>query len=113
MPNRVAHIFRNTDLRSQHNGLWNLAKEHWVELKDLSPGEHAIFINTQNDKIKLYSAQGLLSYYRAPKGEKLNLNMIAMLPHCFSARGINWKKAHRMAVEKLLSKVQKQKPGLL
>jgi transposase len=94
---------------------------HWRRTKlGAAPKTKAIFYDgkkTQKPKTArpegIYSTQGLLSYYKAPKGERLNLNMIQELPRCFSAKGINWKKAHKLAVEKLLVKVEKRKPGLL
>lgn len=112
MANRVTHIFRDADLRGQHNGLTQMALDHKVRLDKLGGGDHVLFINTRTDKVKIMSAAGVLSYYRSPKG-KLNLNAIAHLPEAFAAGKFSWEKADNAALDKLLEKFEKKKPGLL
>jgi hypothetical protein len=53
----------------------------------------------------MYSANNLLSYWKARKGEKLNLNVIQEIPRCFDAKaGMNWEAAEKIALEKLFAK---------
>ena len=93
-------------MRNQHDGLTRLAFKHKVRLDNLGAGEHVLFLNTRLDKIKMYSANGVLSYYRAPGGNKLNLNMVSFIPQCFGGSGMNWQKAERLAVESMLAKLK-------
>lgn len=99
----ILQIFHDTDLRNVHRGLAEIAKKHKVDVNKLRDNEHLIFLNSAKTKIKLYSSHGLVSYYVSPSG-KLNLHMIDELPKAFGAQGFDWKKAERVALEKLLKK---------
>ncbi len=104
MHNHIVHLFKDADLRCQHDGLKVMASKSRVNLSKLVDGEHVVFINAAKNKVKMFSANEVLSYYRAPSG-RLNLNMIEMIPRCFSASGaMDWNKADRMAIDKLLNK---------
>lgn len=110
MANQIMHLFKDTDLRAQHNGLIEVARRAKVNLEELSPGEHVVFINSRADKLKIFSSSGLLSYYRAPEKSRLNLNMIKILPKCFGARGgLDFAKADKLAVEELLGKYERKR----
>lgn len=111
MSNTIIRIFKNTDMRNQHDGLFKVALEKKVRLDHLGAGEHALFLNGKLNRLKLYSHQGVVSYYRAKSGI-LNLNMIEMIPLCFSAdRGMDWEKADRLALDKLLAPKKVKNPG--
>lgn len=101
MRNNIIRVFQNTDMRKQHDGLTELAKSKKVNLKNLGAGEHVVFLNNKLNRIKLFSANGVLSYYRAPSG-RVNLKMIEMIPACFNAGGMDWNQAERLAIDKLL-----------
>ncbi len=103
--NAIVHIFRDVSMCYQHDGLRALCKKE-VDLQKLKPGEHVIFLNTSITRIKMWSAGDVISYYRAPDGNRLNLNMIEFIPQCFNAaKGMDWKKADKLAIDKLLAKV--------
>lgn len=107
MRNKIVHLFRDTDMRNQHDGLSNLARSKKVKLDELGAAEHVVFLNARLNKIKLYSANGVLSYYRAPGKERINLGMVEMIPACFNAeKGMDWGKAERLAFDKLFAKYE-------
>jgi len=102
--NKVIRVFLETDMRSQHMGLIEIAKTKKVNLSKLEPGEHVIFINQAGNKMKLFSASGVLSYIRKDRG-KIDLNMIEFIPSCWNARtGIDWDEASRKSLERKLGK---------
>lgn len=106
MKNAIVHIFRDVSMSFQHDSLGQICNGAGISLKELKPGEHVIFINSSITRVKLMSHGGVISYYRAPDGNRLNLNMIEFIPHCFNAsKGMDWKKADRLAIDKLLAKV--------
>lgn len=99
---RIAHIFRNCDLRCQHAGLEAIAKSAKVDLEMLAPGSICIFLNRKLDKVKTYVLGGIVSYYRAPSG-RLNLMMIEQIPNSMGNKGrINWERAEMLALDKQL-----------
>ncbi len=105
--NVIVRVFKDTSMINQHDGLERIARSKKVRLDALGAGEHVIFLNRQLNRIKMFSSNGILSYYRAPKG-KLNLNMIELIPSCFNSEtGMDWERADRLAVEKLLAKKQR------
>lgn len=106
MNNTIVRIFQKTDMRNQHDGLVRLALKFKVRLDSLGAGEHVIFLNNRLDKVKMFSANGVLSYYRAPGS--LTMDMIEYIPQCFGANGMNWQKAERLALEKLLTRATKK-----
>jgi hypothetical protein len=113
--NLVVRIFLNTNMGKRHDGLKLLAEEHKVKLDKLNPGEHVVFLNRALDKVQIYSAGGVLSYYRSGRG-RLNIGMVEQIPLAFTGAGrIDWDKADRLALEKQLEKEDSKKvtPRLL
>jgi hypothetical protein len=109
MNNTICRVFQDTDMKNQHLGLKTIALSKKVNLDNLVPGEHVIFVNKACDKLKMYSHRGLLSYLRSDRG-KLDLGMIQMIPVCFGSDGnINWKKAELLSLERKLKKVAPSK----
>lgn len=107
--NTIIRLFKDTDMRNQHDGLNKIAKRNKVKLDQLGAGEHVVFVNTQLNRVKLYSANGVLSYYRAPAKQKINPGMVEMIPLCFNAaKGMDWEKADRLAFDKLFAKYNKK-----
>lgn len=100
--NKVTRVFLDVDLRNSHEGLETLAQSQQLDLTKLRNGEHVLFLNTQRTKFKMYSANGVLSYYRN-KG-KLDLNAIAHVPMAFNAKGeLDWQKAQLLALKRKLN----------
>lgn len=109
--NTIVRVFKDTSMINQHDGLVRIALSKKVRLDTLGAGEHVVFLNSALNRVKMFSTNGVLSYYRVSKG-KLNLNMIEMIPQCFNAKaGMDWEKADRLALEKLLTKVAKKRSG--
>lgn len=105
--NNIIHIFREVNMSFQHDSLGSICNGAGISIKDLRPGEHVIFINASVTRLKLMSHGGLISYWKTPDGGKLNLNMVEFIPECFNARkGMDWKKADRMAIEKVFAKTR-------
>lgn len=101
--NKVTRIFLNTDLRCQHNGLALVAGKENVRLDKLKPGEHVLFINTKRDKVKMYSRNGVLSYYKQ-KG-RLDIEAVAKIPAAFGELNeLTYVKSLRDVVKARLSK---------
>lgn len=103
MSNKVVHCFQKVDMRNQHDGLTRIAQKSKVRLDQLGAGEHVIFINANLNKVKMYSASGVLSYKRSDGG-CLNLGMIEQIPLCFEGGKVDWDKAEKLALEKQLAR---------
>lgn len=102
--NTIVRLFKDADLRCQHEGLRQTAKDADIDLDKLKQGEHVVFLNAKLTKVKIYSLGGILTYYRAPSG-RLNLHMIAEIPKCFGSKGeLDWKKAEKIALDKMLAR---------
>lgn len=104
----ILQIFHDTDLRNSHVGLSQIAKKHGIDVTKIRNKEHLLFLNAAKTKVKLYSSHGLVSYYLSPSG-KLNLHMIEELPSAFGAGGFDFKKAERLALDKLLARKERRK----
>lgn len=94
MQNKIIHVFTNADLRCGHDGLRRLAKSK----ANLKKGEHAVFINSARDKMKILSHGDLLSYKRSVRG-KLDLETVRHIPDAFGVQGGF---SYRKALEKVL-----------
>ncbi len=84
---RVVQVFMNADLRNGHEGLAKMAKEFKIDVEKLNPGEFVIFINAHKDRLKLYAANHVIAYLKAPKGGRLDLRTIQLIPETFMAKG--------------------------
>lgn len=102
--NQVVHIFREVNMSCQHDGLAEVARSGKVSLRGLGAGEHVLFLNRACTAVKLFSAGNLVSYKKAEKGHRLNLEMIQHIPTCFGADGMNWDKAEEKALNSALAK---------
>lgn len=108
--NKILRIFRNTNMANQHDGLQAIASRKGVDLNSLQPGEHVIFLNHIKtlkgpDKIKWYSAGGLVSYKRN-NGNLISLGTIEKVLEAFDVGGkFEWNKAERKLIEEQLAKL--------
>ncbi len=85
--NRVVHIFPNTHMGLAHDGLQAHAAEYRVNLSKLEAGQHAVFINRQRNKGKMYSPNHVIHYLRLPKGDRLRMETLQYFPQCFTKTG--------------------------
>ena len=98
MANRITHVFKSADLRCGHVGLTAIAKKK----ANPKPGEHVVFINNAEDKMKVLSSNGVLSYIKSPSG-KLALETINHIPAAFKATGgFNYSDALKKVITKKL-----------
>lgn len=106
MKNNIVRVFQNTNMSRQHDGLMEMAKKNNITIEALPPGEHVVFLNRACTKVKVYSPNGVLSYYRAPEGQKLNLKMIAYIPRSFDKGGIlRWSEVEMALFNDLIKKL--------
>lgn len=81
--NKIVRVFLDTNMACQHNGLRSLASKHGVKLEALDNREHVIFVNKARNRVKLYSANGVISYLWKEKG-RLDMMALSMIPETFS-----------------------------
>lgn len=98
--NQVKRIFLNADFRKQHDGLIQLAQEHHLNIAALEPGEHVVFVNSQRNKIKMFSHGQVLSYLRLTSG-KVDLETLQAIPRAFKG---NLTLAYDKALTKMVVK---------
>lgn len=101
----------NVSMNLGHDGLNKIAGKFGVEFENLQPGDCALFLNTQRDKLKIVGAKGIvLGYLKMPKGQRMPLEAVQYVSQAFSSDGtVNLDKAIRTHVaEKLL---KRGKPG--
>ena len=91
--NRVVAVFVGVDLRCQHDGLAKVARKRRVEPLKLKPGQHVVFVNGKRDKVKMYSANMIVSYLKLPRGEVVDLRALKYFPESFSGGEISYTKA--------------------
>jgi len=100
--NRITRVFLDVDLRNGHEGLEDLASQNKVNIRSLKSGEHVIFLNTRRTGFKLYSSNGVLSYYKS--SGKIDLNAIGYIPEAFTGNGkMDFAKAELAALKKKLN----------
>jgi len=99
MTNRLITAFVGTDMRCQHNGLAIIAKKRKVDVYDLKVGEHVVFVNTALDRIKMFSAGGVLSYLKVKGG--IEMETLAYIPKAFAG---NLPVAYGSALKAVLQK---------
>lgn len=85
---RIVLAMSNVSMALGHDGLRTLASKHGLELDTLQPGDLALFMNTQRDKLKMIGAKGIvLGYLRMPKGQKMPLEAVQYIPRAFASDG--------------------------
>lgn len=101
---RAIQIFLDSDLRCSHDGLAMIAKKEKIDVSKLEPGEYVIFVNSAKDKCKVYAAFNVVAYLKPPKGHKIEMKVIQLIPVAFAATGrIDYDKALKELLEKELT----------
>ena len=85
--NKILRCFIGADMRLAHEGLQLIAKKHGITTGSLSNGEHVIFLNHAHDKLKLFSANNVITYLRMDRGRKIDLRVIQLIPSIYGAMG--------------------------
>lgn len=91
--NKIIRYFPNTHLGNSHTGLKAIAKEHGVNLDQLSPGEFVVFTNRAKTGVKIFTRGNTLSYTRAPGSERLDLETIRLIPTYFQGGAFQYDQA--------------------
>lgn len=102
--NKLISVFPNSDLRSSHRGLTLAAvkaKRKPPEL--LENGEFHLFLNRRQTAFKMLAANSTVVHYKSPRGS-IDIRTIEYLPHCFNAGELDYDKALRIVLEKILRK---------
>lgn len=98
--NRLVKFFPDSDLRAGHDGLARKASNAGISVSNLQKGEMLAFVNTRKNKLKIFASGGVMAYYRARLGEKIDPRIIQHLPDCFNGAEINYDKAMTKVLEK-------------
>ncbi len=101
MKNEIIQVFLDVDMRAGHRGLADVAKKRKVDVLNLDPGEHVVFVNRKVDKIKIYSARNVLSYLLSDK--QLDISALSYFSDCYGAKGFNYDNALRKVLLQKLS----------
>jgi hypothetical protein len=97
---KLIQIFLNADLRCSHDGLSKLARDNNIKVEDLLPGEFVLFINSNMNRLKLYTANQVLAYLRLKTG-RIDLRAIQLIPQSFQASGkLQYDEALKEVIEK-------------
>ena len=103
--NKVIRCFLDVDMRCQHDGLKKHALNRKVNIEKIKKNEHVIFVNKAINKVKIYSGNGVLSYYRSKT--PLDLEAVAQIPNTF---GNDIKTQYHSSIKMIFKKrVQKKK----
>lgn len=104
--NKILRVFLDVNMQKGHKGLMEHAKKYSVSVLKLQPQEHVVFINSKGDKMKIYSANNVVSYRREDK--KLELGTLQHFAECFGADGF----AYDEALKKVLLKKMYDRHGV-
>lgn len=100
----IVQLFTNVSMRYAHNGLADIAKEVGIDVETLQPGQYVVFLNTAQDRVKVYSSRGVLAYYRSETG-RIQPQAIANIPEAFLGPShLEWDVGLRRALEQILSR---------
>lgn len=80
---RLVQVFLNTTMICAHKGLTEICKKHGIKVGELKNGEYVVFINTAQNRIKIYTSNNVIAYYKAPTG-RIDLQTIRRIPGCFT-----------------------------
>ena len=105
--------FANSDMRCGHDGLAKVAKKRKIDLSNLKSGELVVFVNTQQNKVKVFTTGYTFSYLRMPSNQKLNPGVISLIPKFFNGGKIDYTGALRQIIIKQFRRYDdSQKNGL-
>jgi hypothetical protein len=103
---KIIRYFPETNLRSGHKGLAELAKKHKINVKELAIGEYCIFTNKSKTAIKMYAAGNVVAHYKDPNNRRLNSKVIKILPLFFNGKEINYDAALESVMKKEFPNLQ-------
>ncbi len=99
--NKILRVFTDVHMGLGHAGLTAYAAKHDVHTKKLVPGEHLVFINKKVDKMKIYSAENIVSYKWDSR--RLEMGALSHFNECFGAEGFEYTNALRKVILQKLS----------
>jgi hypothetical protein len=105
VPNKKNHIvkngyFANADMRCGHDGLQKMAQTRNIDLENLWPGQLVVFVNTKQDRVKVFTTGHMFSYLKMPSGQRINPGVISLIPKFYSGGRIQYDKALKQVFKK-------------
>lgn len=82
--------FANSDMRCGHVGLKKIAKKRHINLDSLEPGQIVIFVNSKQNRMKMYTTGYSFVYTKMPNYQKINPGVIRLVPKFFSANAMRF-----------------------
>ena len=108
--NMIMHIYTDVYMSNSHEGLAAIAaKENGVNVRNLKPGQFALFVNTPFNACKIYAANNVILYYRHPKNHRLDVNAVRLIPQFFD--GENQDIGYNKALSKVIKDEFKSRFG--
>jgi hypothetical protein len=84
---QIVQVVLNSDLRSGHLGLTKAAKGLGISTEKLEPGQYVVFVNTAQNRVKLYTSNQIIAYWKVEKGRRVDLNTLRLIPYAFRSKG--------------------------
>jgi len=98
--NQVMHVFPNVSMSNGHDGLAKEAmKTSKVNVRELSIGQFAMFINKAFTAVKVFGANNVLLHYKHPKGHHLNYKALKLIPAFFDGQDMGYTRALRQIIK--------------
>jgi hypothetical protein len=105
--NKLLRVFLDTNMQLGHKGLTDLAAKHGSSPRKLGPGEHIVFVNRRGNRMKIFSANNVISYKANDTNSPLELGTLQHFAECFGANGFEYTQAlKKVLTERLREKTQ-------
>jgi hypothetical protein len=101
---RVLQVFLNADLRCAHAGLSKLAQRSNLDVRKLENGQYILFLNAAKDRLKMFAANNVVAYFKAPQGTRIDLRVLSELPRVFNGTSIDYDAALRKTLTQALER---------
>lgn len=100
MAGEIIKVFPETNLRSGHPGLADIAQKARVNLDNVGAGEFLLFINKKQTAFKLFAPNTVI-HYKHPRG-KILLETVQHFPQILRAGKFSYDKALERVLDRRL-----------
>lgn len=102
---RIVQVFTSTDMRCQHDGLYEIAHKNSLDLDTLEPGEYVAFFNNRRNMLKIAAANNVIASRKLPNGRFYDLSCIEGIIRAFHNDGkIDYDTVLRKKLETILER---------